>query len=70
MAEIRNWNGSKIRKIDLGQIVQGIRCQHPSCKSPLNPKRVIFKVDGGLIIGSCCIRRGVWNRLDQFLGEK
>ena len=67
MVKAETWDGVRIRRIDLGRAVQGIRCQHPECKSPLNPKRVIFKVDGGLIIGSCCIRKGVWSRLDQFM---
>jgi len=69
MVKAETWDGARIRRIDLGQVAQGIRCQHPNCKSPLNPKRVIFQVDGGLVIGSCCIQKGVWTRLDQFLGE-
>ena len=66
MVEQNNWNGRRIKVIDLGKAKKGIRCQHPDCKKPLNPKRKLFKVDGGLIIGSCCIRRGMWNRLDKF----
>lgn len=69
MSEIKNWNGARIRRIDLGQVVQGIRCEHPECQSRLQPKRVVYEVDGGLLIGSCCIRKGTWTRLDQFLGE-
>lgn len=66
MVKVKDWNGRRIEVIDLGEAQKGIRCQHPDCKRPLNPKRKLFKVDDGLIIGSCCIHRGVWNRLDQF----
>ena len=65
---MKSWNGAHIHKINLGQIVHGLRCEHPECKKPLNPKRIVYEVDGGLIIGSCCIHRGIWNRLDSFFG--
>jgi len=40
MSETKNWNGTHIRKIDLGHIVHGLHCEHPNCKNPLNPKRI------------------------------
>ncbi len=62
------WNGKTIVK-EVRESYNGIRCQHPTCKThPL--LKNIFWVDGNIPIGQHCIKKGSWTRLESFLPKK